>query len=132
MQYRYERIDENNKLQYCPLNDYDGSISQTGNCIIGLKAWFDENPEERKRLGWVKHWYYETNKEVRDALPEYDPTQHYLTCTTKMIDEYTAQDEYHIIPKTDEMMELEEMLETMNLYVPSGTMIVDSQGGAII
>ncbi len=132
MQYRYERIDENNKLQYCPLNDYDGSISKTGNCIIGLKMWFDENPEIRKSLGWVKHWYYENAKEVKEAVPEYDPTQHYLVPSTKMIDEYTAQDEYHIIPKTDEMMELEEMLETMNLYVPAGTMIVDSQGGAII
>jgi len=43
-----------------------------------------------------------------------------------------VRDRYRLIEKSDEMMELEEMLETMNLYVPSGTMIVDSMGGAIL
>lgn len=132
MQYRYERLDEDGRKQYCPINDYDGTISGTGNCIIGLKAWFDENPEVRKRLGWVKHLSYETNKEIMEDLPEYDPALHYLSLSTENVDEYTIKDRYRLIEKTEEMLEMEEMLEAMNLYVPNGTMIVDSQGGALI
>ena len=131
MQYRYEKLDENYQRKYCPINDYDGSISGTGHCIIGLKAWFDENPEERKRLGWIKHFYYDDNKEFKADYPDYDPAYYYPTCSTVPIDEYTCKDVYHFIPKTDEFLEMEEMLEMMNLYVPSGAMILDSQGGAI-
>lgn len=132
MEYRYERMDENNNIQTCPINDYDGSITGTGHCIIGLKAWFDENPEKRKALGWIKHFYYSKNSEVKEDLPDYDPLTHYLTLSTETIDEYTVRDRYRLIEKSDEMLELEEMLETMNLYVPNGTMIVDSMGGAIL
>ena len=130
--YKYERLDENYKIQFCPVNDYDGKLSGTGNCIIGLKMWFDENPEERKRLGWIKHYYIDTPKELQEILPEYDPAIHYLVKGTKTIDPYTIEDEYHLIEKTEEFMVLEEMLEVMNLYVPNGTMIVDSQGGALL
>ena len=132
MQYRYEKLDENYNKKTCPINDYDGSISGTGHCIIGLKFWFDENPEERKRLGWIKHYYYETNKKFKEDYPDYDPTIHYPTCTTVNIDEYTVKDTYSFIEKNDEFLELEEKLEIMNLYVPSGAMILDSQGGAIL
>ena len=132
MRYRYQRVDEEGRLQFCPLNDYDGKITGTGLCIIGLKAWFDENPEERKRLGWIKHWEYEKPSEIAEDLPEYDPTKHYLAKWTVWVDEYTTKDKYYIIEKTDEMMAMEEMLEAMNLYVPTGTMLVDSMGGAIL
>lgn len=132
MTYRYEKMREDNTIQYCPLNDYDGSITGTGHCIIGLKAWFDENPEQRKKLGWIKHIYYETTDEILADVPEYDARFHYLAKTGVKIDDYTVQDKYNIIEKTEEMMELEEMLEVMNLYVPAGVQIVDSQGGAII
>ena len=132
MEYKYEKLDENYRRQYCPLNDYDGSITGTGKCIIGLKAWFDENPEERKRLGWIKHYYYENVDEMREDYPEFVPAQHYAVQYTEEIDEYTVKDSYRIIEKTDEMLELEEMLESMNIYIPTGTMIVDSMGGAII
>ena len=132
MEYRYERMDEKNNIQICPLNDYDGSIAKTGNCIIGLKAWFDENIERRKELGWIKHYYYTKNSEVLEDLPEYDYMLHYLTLSTETIDAYTVRDRYHLIEKTDEDYELEEQLSTMNIYVPSGTMIVDSMGGAIL
>ena len=97
-----------------------------------IKAWFDENPEERKRLGWIKHWEYEKPSEIAEDLPEYDPTKHYLAKSTVWVDEYTTKDKYYIIEKTDEMMAMEEMLEAMNLYVPTGTMLVDSMGGAIL
>lgn len=132
MEYRYERLDENNMVQHCPINDYDGSITGTGKCIIGLKMWFDENPEKRKALGWIKHYYYTKNSEVLEDLPEYDPTLHYLSLSTEKVDEYTTRDRYRLIEKTDQMYELEEQLEAMNLYVPNGTMIVDSMGGAIL
>lgn len=49
----YEKLDENYKIKQVPYNDYDGKI--TGHIVFGLERWFDENPEERKRLGWVKH-----------------------------------------------------------------------------
>lgn len=132
MQYRYIKLDEDGQKKYCPINDYDGSISGTGHCIIGLKMWFDENPEERKRFGWIKHYYYDDPKELKADLPDYDPAIHYLTCSMEQVDEWTVRDRYHIIEKTDEMLEMEEMLEVMNLYVPNGTMILDSQGGAIL
>lgn len=132
MKYRYEKLDENYNRQYCPINDYDGSITGTGNCIIGLAAWFDENPEKRIELGWIKHWYYEKASEIKETVPEYNPALHYLTMSTEMTGDHEMKDVYHIIEKTEEMLVLEEMLETMNLYVPAGTMIVDSQGGAIL
>ena len=132
MTYRYKKLDKDGKVQYCPLNDYDGSITGTGNCIIGLKAWFDENPEERKRLGWIKHIEYEKPSEIYEDLPEYDPTLHYLSKSTEKIDEYTVKDKYYVIEKTEEMLAMEEMLEVMNIYVPAGVQIIDSQGGAIV
>lgn len=132
MDYRYEKLDENGRKQFCPINDYDGTISGTGNCIIGLKFWFDENPEARKQLGWVKHLYYKDMNEILEDVPDYDPVLHYLSLSTENIDEYTIKDRYRLVNKTEEMLEMEEMLETMNLYVPNGTMIVDSQGGAIL
>lgn len=132
MEYKYEKLDENYRKQYCPLNDYDGSITGTGKCIIGLKAWFDENPEERKRLGWIKHYYYEDVAEFKKDYPEYNPASQYAFPFEEQIDEYTTKDVYRFSDKTEEMLELEEILESMNIYVPAGTMIVDSMGGAII
>lgn len=132
MEYKYEKLDENYRKQFCPLNDYDGSITGTGKCIIGLKAWFDENEAERKRLGWIKHLYYENVKDMQKDYPEYNPTLHYAVQFTEVVDEFTVKDSYRIIVKSEDMMEMEEMLESMNIFVPTGTMIVDSMGGAII
>ena len=47
------KLDEKGEIKYLPGADMDGSI--TGHVVFGLKAWMDENPEERKRLGWIKH-----------------------------------------------------------------------------
>lgn len=126
MNWGYEKYDkDNNRMQYCPANDYDGSV--TGHIVMGTKFWFDENPEERKRLGWVKHIYCE-----KEDLPEYNPLTQYLIKVEKHIDEYTIQDEYQVIEKSEEMLLLEEMLETMNIYVPSGKVILDDHGGVIV
>ena len=130
MWWRYEKLDENGRVQYCPASDPNGEI--TGQHVIFLKWWFDENPEERKRLGWIKHLYYESNEEMRKDYPDYDPAIHYAMLSTKTIDEYTVQDEYHIVDKPDEMLELEEMLEVMNLYVPSGLVQLDGHGGVLV
>ncbi len=97
----YEKLDENGKVKSAPVNDYDGKI--TGHIVFGVKAWFDENPEERKRLGWVKHIQHET-KDI-----EYNKRTQYLVPSIKQVDEYTIEDEYHIMDKSEEMMRLEEL-----------------------
>lgn len=103
MERRYERYDENFKRINCPVHDDDGSI--TGKVIINLSAWFDENPEERIRLGWIKHYYY-SYKEIEEMRDE--QTQYYET-SSRMIDEYTIQDEIIVFDKTEEMLANEEL-----------------------
>ena len=99
--WEYEKLDENNKIKYLPMNDYDGKI--TGHIVFGVKAWMDENPEERKRLGWVKHIHHDT-KDI-----EYNKRTQYLKRSTKQIDEYTVEDVWYIMDKSEEMMRLEEL-----------------------
>jgi len=99
--WNYEKLDENNKIKFCPMNDYDGKI--TGHIVFGVKAWFDENPEERKRLGWVKHIYHDM-KEI-----EYNKRTQYLQKSIKQIDEYTVEDVWHVMDKSEEMMRLNEL-----------------------
>ena len=98
----YQKLDETTgKIKSAPVNDYDGSV--TGHIVFGVTAWFDENPEERKRLGWVKHILHET-KDI-----EYNKRTQYLVQSIKQIDEYTVEDEYHVMDKSEEMMRLEEL-----------------------
>lgn len=103
----YEKFDtEKLEVKSAPANDPDGSI--TGESVMNLQEWFDENPEKRKRLGWIKH--------IVHYLDEYDydrQTQYY-TQTVRRVDEYTVEDVFHIKDKTEEMMELEEMLGVLN------------------
>ena len=99
--WRYEKLDENGKIKHAPRDDMDGKI--TGKIVYGLKAWFDENPSERIRLGWIKHLY----TDYKDI--EYNrQTQYYMTAI-RVIDEYTVEDVYHIRDKTEEMMMNEEL-----------------------
>ena len=105
MEYRkwnYEKLDENGNVKYCPINDTDGSI--TGKHIIGLREYFDEHPEERIRLGWIKHIIH------RKQDIEYNRQRSY-----RQIDPYTIEDEYTILDKTEEMMLLEEMIDSIGL-----------------
>lgn len=98
----YQKLDEETgKIKYAPFNDYDGSV--TGHIVFGVQAWFDENPEERKRLGWIKHIRHET-KDI-----EYNRRTQYLVPSIKQVDEYTVEDEYHVMDKSEEMMRLEEL-----------------------
>lgn len=96
----YERLEEG-KVKRAPTNDLDGKI--TGRHVYGLQAWLDENPEERKRLGYIKHIFHST-KDI-----EYDRATQYLARYARTIDEYTIEDEYHIMDKSEEMMRLEEI-----------------------
>ena len=106
MTWDYEKLDENYKKKWLPMNDFDGKI--TGKIVFGLKAWMDENPEERKRLGWIKHIHFE-KKEIEEKWP-HNPHSQYLMASTRQIDAYTIQDDYHVVDKSEEMMLFEEQL----------------------
>lgn len=108
----YEKLDENYNLVVCPPKDTDGSI--TGHIVFGVKQWFDENPEERKRLGWIKHIRHDRSE------VEYDSQTQILIPSTRAIDDWTVEDVYHVINKSEEMMRLEEMLETLSFADKAG------------
>ena len=93
--------------------DNDGSI--TGHIVVNVKAWFDENPEERKRLGWIKHIHPDRK------LLDYNPQTEYIVTTTRQIDAFTVTDEFHILPKTEEMFVLEELLDSIGGWYDSRT-----------
>lgn len=103
MLWRYEKYDDEFNRTNCPPHDADGSI--TGKVIINLSEWFDENPEERIRLGWIKHFYYA----YEDIEKMFDPQTQFVEIATKMIDEYTIQDEIIIFQKTEDMFVDEEL-----------------------
>lgn len=109
--YSYEKLVDG-KLK--TVNEYtiDSDKSITGKFIINVKAYFDENPAERIRLGWTKHIHPD-----RELI--YDKQTHYVVVTPKQIDEYTIIDEYHALPKSEEMLELEEMLESIGVWFDS-------------
>lgn len=112
--YSYEKLGENGKMETAGeyTIDHDGSI--TGHIVVNVKAWFDENPEERKRLGWIKHLHPDPK------LIGYDPQQEYLTVTVTQVDEYTVTDTYHIMRKTEQMLALEEILDSLGVFHENG------------
>lgn len=103
MSYRYEKY-EDGKIVQCPINDKDGSV--TGRFILNVPRWFDENPEERKRLGWILH----IEHKPQELLPAYNPQTQFATLSTRQIDEWTVEDQYHIIDKSEDQLAFEEML----------------------
>ena len=107
MHWNYAKLDENGKVIHCPTNDLDGKI--TGKVVLGLKYWFDENPEERKRLGWIKV-ITPSREDVK-----YDHQTQVLTASYRQIDEYTVELVYHVMNKSEEQMRLEEMLTGVEL-----------------
>ena len=101
--YRYEKWDaEKLEMQYCPTDDKDGSV--TGKFILNVPKYFDENPEERIRLGWIKHITHS------EADVEYNKQTQFVIWTTKQIDPYTIEDEAHILDKSEDQLAFEEML----------------------
>lgn len=104
MRWDYEKLDEDGKLQNISdyKNDPDGKI--TGKVVINVKAYFDENPDEWKRLGWTKHLH----PDMKDVV--YNHQTQFLSRGTRRVDEYTVEDVYYIIDKSEEQLEFEEML----------------------
>lgn len=108
--WQYERLDAEGKKQiaYRETNDLEGKYTGRPDIgVYGVKAWLDENPEEARRLGWVKHIKHDVSKYV-----EYDPQTQYVLISVKIIDEHTIEDEYHVFDKTEEMLRKDEE----NLY----------------
>ena len=108
MNWTYVRLKEDGTIEHCPTYDYDGSI--TGKIVVNVKAYFDENPEERKRLGWIKHNTL-TKDEIAEQVGEWDRQRQRLVRSLKTIDEWTVQDEYHVMDKSEEMMLMEEIAQ---------------------
>lgn len=105
MRWTYEKLDEDMKIKYCPTNDPDGKI--TGKIVMNVPAYFDENPEERIRLGWIKHIHY--NKEEIEEKVQYNPQTQYLITSQRNIDDYTIEDAFNVIDKSEEMLLFEDM-----------------------
>lgn len=104
MSWRYEKLMPDGTLRVCPQSDDDGKI--TGMCVFNLKAWFDENPEKAKEMGWVKH--------IKPEYPEYDKQTQFIMTNTVMIDENTLEDVYTVADKSEEMLLMEELLYMRN------------------
>ncbi len=119
--YEYEKFDENGARHYCPMNDLDGSV--TGHIVLNVRAWFDEHPEERKALGWIKHIHPDLSG------VEYNKQSQYIITTPRVIDDYTVEDVYRVMDKSEEMMLFEEMAITMGLAVVYGMYEPDANGG---
>lgn len=111
MRWTYERMKEDLSVERCPRNDYDGSVTGTGKAVFNVPAWFDENPEERIRLGWIKHLHPE-----KDEIVTYNKQTQYLTWEVAQVDEYTVKDVPHVCDKSSEMMRLEELNSCIGYY----------------
>lgn len=98
---------ENGEIKPLPINDPNGKVVP-GKHIINLKEWMDENPEERKKLGWIKQIHRDPKEIV------YNKQTQYLQRYSRQIDPYTIQDEYIVVDKAEEMMLLAEMMETLD------------------
>ena len=109
MDHEYLRLKEDGTIEHCPTYDYDGSV--TGKIVVNVKAYFDENPDERKRLGWIKHIRHNKD-EIREQVGDWNSQTQYLTRTTRQVDEWTIEDVYHVHDKSEQMLLLEEIAET--------------------
>ena len=117
MDWSYEKLTEQYELKTCPTNDYDGSV--TGHIVYNVPAWFDENPEERKRLGWIKHIRH-SKEEIREIVGGWNPQTQNLVTTLKQIDEWTVEDTYHVLDKSEEQLLFEEMLAVSDSAIYTG------------
>lgn len=120
MDWSYEKLDDQYEVKTCPTNDYDGSV--TGHIVYNVPAWFDENPEERKRLGWIKHIRH-SKEEIREIVGGWNPQTQNLVTTQKQIDEWTVEDTYHVLDKSEEQLLFEEMLAIANPALYYGSFI---------
>lgn len=103
--WHYEKLDEKGNIVQCPRDDKDKST--TGKFILNVPAYFDENPAERIRLGWIKHIDHDASE------IEYNKQTQYLVTGSRQIDEYTVETVYHVMNKSEEQMHLEEMFNAI-------------------
>lgn len=96
----YERLKENGKIEHPEANDFTGKY--TGRIVFGVSEWLDENPEEARRLGWIKH-ITPDRKEI-----EYNKQSQKLVKKTVNVDAYTVRDEFIVVDKTEKEMLMEE------------------------
>lgn len=104
MYYEYVRMREDGEVERARIDDLQGVI--TGHRVYNLKAWFDEHPDERKRLGWIKY----EHPDAKDEGVEYDPQTQILMRNPVMIDEWTIKDELYVVDKSEEFLLFEEMV----------------------
>ena len=110
--YKYEKYnEEKQRMEHAShfTNDVDGSI--TGHIVMDVASWFDENPEERTRLGWIKHIWYD---KPEDAGVEFNQQTQFYVIETRTIDEYTVEDVYHVKDKSEDQLLFEQMLSIAN------------------
>ena len=101
IEWYYEKLDEKGRIKMAPRDDPEGKI--TGRHVFNLKAWLDENPEERKRLGYIKHIIHKT-KDI-----EYNRATQYLVNSLKRIDDWTVEDDWKVMDMSEEQMRLAEL-----------------------
>ncbi len=100
----YEKLNEKGEIDRITAykNDPDGKI--TGKCVINVKAYFDENPDEWKRLGWTKHIEPDRKK------VQYNRQTQFIVTSQRQVYPYTIEDVYHVMDKSEEQLAFEEML----------------------
>lgn len=102
--YTYEKFNpETMETETCPMDDKDGKV--TGKFILNLPRWFDENPEARKRLGWIKHISHNASE-----ILDFDPQTEFVVKSVRQVDAYTIEDVLHVMTKSEEQLAFEEML----------------------
>ena len=98
----YEKLMEDGTIKTIDksfVNDTDGSI--TGHIVMNVHAYFDENPSERIRLGWTKHITHNP-KDV-----DYNHQTQFLTMQTHQVDDWTIEDAYYILDKSEDQLAFE-------------------------
>ena len=92
MYWTYEKLNDQYEVKTCypNENDYDGSI--TGHFV-----------------GWIKHIKH-SKEEIREIVGGWNPQTQNLITTLKQIDEWTVEDTYHVLDKSEDQLLFEEML----------------------
>ncbi len=104
LKWHYEKLDEDGKIQTVGSYTNDADAKITGKHVINVKAYFDENPAERIRLGWTKHI------EHNPSEVEYNKQTQFVITSTRQVDPYTVEDELHVLDKSEDQLAFEEML----------------------
>jgi len=96
----YERMKADGKIEtaWVGQNDYDGKRTGVPG-VFGVTFWLDENPEQARALGWIRHIHHSIEKTVN-----YNKQTQYVEKEVRILDPYTVEDVYHVRDKTEAMM----------------------------